>query len=140
MYVYLCVCDPPPTASFHIGAKKPTTGAMRKPHCPFCKGSHSPSLCDAVKEPKQRCDIVRQENSVSIVWGTTRYPPATPSTGVTTVDGSITQACVPMDSNRVITLLNNLAIHLLSILLLLKQQQCLLISNHTLHHITMCAY
>ena len=40
--------DPPPTASFHTGAKKPTTGATRKPPCPFCKGSHSPSLCDAV--------------------------------------------------------------------------------------------
>ena len=53
--------DPPPTVSFHMGAKKPTTGATRKPPCPFCKGSHSPSLCDAVKETKQRCDIVCQE-------------------------------------------------------------------------------
>ena len=64
--------DLPPTATFHIGVRKPTTGATRKPHCPYCKGPHSPSLCDAVKEPKQRCDIVRQENSVLIVWGTTR--------------------------------------------------------------------
>lgn len=43
--------DLPPTATFHMSAKKPTTGVNRKPHCPYCKASHYPSLCDAVKEP-----------------------------------------------------------------------------------------
>lgn len=35
----------------------PTKG---KPHCPFCAGSHIPSLCESVKDPKQCCDIVHQ--------------------------------------------------------------------------------
>ena len=54
--------DPPlPTVAFHTGTKKPTTGAKNKPQCPFCKGSHSPSLCDVVQDPKQCYDIVRKE-------------------------------------------------------------------------------
>lgn len=79
-----------------------------------------------------------KKNSVSIVWGTTKYPPATPSIGVATVNGSTTQAYVPMDSNRTVVHLKNL--HLLSMLLLLKQQQCLWISSHPLYHIIMYAY
>ena len=29
--------------------------------CPFCKGPHSASLCETIKDPKQRSDIVHQE-------------------------------------------------------------------------------
>ena len=55
--------DPPlPTAAFHTGAKKPTTGAKGKPQCLFCKGSHSPPLCDVVKDSKRSSDIVRKES------------------------------------------------------------------------------
>ena len=43
----------PPTAAFYTGTKKGK-------RCPFCTGSHIPSLCESVKDPKQRCDIVRQ--------------------------------------------------------------------------------
>ena len=43
----------PPTAAFFTGTKKGK-------RCPFCTGSHIPSLCESVKDPKQRCDIVRQ--------------------------------------------------------------------------------
>ena len=52
-----------PTASFHAGAKKSTTVTSTtkgKPPCPFCPGPHIPSLCDSVKDPKRRCEIVCQ--------------------------------------------------------------------------------
>ena len=49
-----------PTASFHTGAtNRHITGTTGKPKCPFCKGSHSPSTCDIIKDPKQSTDIVR---------------------------------------------------------------------------------
>ena len=52
----------PPTASFHTGtANRPIAGTRSKPQCPFCKGPHFPSVCDVIKDPKQRTDIVRQE-------------------------------------------------------------------------------
>ena len=50
----------PPTASFYTSTKKSTTSAKGKPRCPFCADSHIPSLCESFKDPKQRCDIVRQ--------------------------------------------------------------------------------
>ena len=50
----------PPTASFYTSTKKSTTSAKGKPRCPFCAGSHIPSLCESFKDPKQHCDIVHQ--------------------------------------------------------------------------------
>ena len=40
---------------------RPIAGTRSKPQCPFCKGPHFPSVCDVIKDPKQRTDIVRQE-------------------------------------------------------------------------------
>ena len=52
----------PPTASFHTGAvNKPVVGARSKRQCPFCKGPHFPTVCDIIKDPRQRSDFVRQE-------------------------------------------------------------------------------
>ena len=50
----------PPTASFHSGVSKPAHG-KGKIQCPFCKGSHSASLCEQITDPRQRTNIVRQE-------------------------------------------------------------------------------
>ena len=49
-----------PTASVVAASKKSTPPVKSKPRCPFCAGPHAPSLCDSVKDPKQRCEIVRQ--------------------------------------------------------------------------------
>ena len=52
----------PPTASFHNGtANRPMAGTRGKPKCPFRKGSHFPSLCDIIKDPKQHTDIICQQ-------------------------------------------------------------------------------
>ena len=48
----------PLTAAFVTGASKLIN--KLKTQCPFCKGSHSPSLCTTVTDPKQRTDIIRQ--------------------------------------------------------------------------------
>ena len=50
----------PPTASFLTATKKSSMTVKTKPRCPFCAGPHNPSMCESVKDPKQRCDIVRQ--------------------------------------------------------------------------------
>ena len=56
------ILELPPTASFHTGTtNRHITGTRGKPKCPFCKGSHSPSTCDIIKDPKQCTDIVRQQ-------------------------------------------------------------------------------
>ena len=81
----------PPTASFHTGAtNRHVAGTRGKPKCPFCKGSHSPSTCDIIKDPKQRTDMSVNRNSVLTVWVIIRWPPAIPSTDVTSVSGSTT--------------------------------------------------
>ena len=49
-----------PTASFHSSVSKPTH-SKGKIQCPFCQGSHSASLCETIKDPRQRSSIVRQE-------------------------------------------------------------------------------
>ena len=50
-------------ALFLTGAvKKPVVGTRSKPQCPFCKGPHFLTTCDAVKVPWQRLDLVRQKN------------------------------------------------------------------------------
>ena len=49
-----------PTPSFVTASKKSTTTTTSKPWCPFCAGSHAPSLCDSFKDPKQRYELVRQ--------------------------------------------------------------------------------
>ena len=55
-------CTLPPTALFHAAATNKSIGGARgKPQCPFCKGPHSPSVCDVIKDPKQRSAVVRQE-------------------------------------------------------------------------------
>jgi len=51
-----------PTAAFHTGTSRSLVARPRgKPQYAFCKGSRSPSLCDVVKDPKQRSNIVCQE-------------------------------------------------------------------------------
>ncbi|XP_065900135.1 uncharacterized protein [Dysidea avara] len=50
----------PPTASFLTSAKKSITAGKSKPRCPFCAGCHFPSMCESVQDPRQRCEIVRQ--------------------------------------------------------------------------------
>ena len=40
----------PPTAAFVTGTSKPVVNL--KPQCLFCKGTHSPSLCNTVTDPK----------------------------------------------------------------------------------------
>ena len=50
----------PPTASFLTATKKSSMTVKTKLRCPFCAGPHNPSMCESVKDPKQRCDIVRQ--------------------------------------------------------------------------------
>ena len=47
----------PPMVSFHTTSRKPVKS---KPRCPFCAGPHNPSLCETVKDAKQRCDLVHQ--------------------------------------------------------------------------------
>ena len=47
-----------PTASFHSSVSKPTH-SKGKIQCPFCQGSHSASLCETIKDPRQRSSIVR---------------------------------------------------------------------------------
>ena len=49
-----------PTASFHSSVSKPTQSKGKK-QCPFCQGSHSASLCETIKDPRQHSSIVRQE-------------------------------------------------------------------------------
>ena len=50
----------PPTASFHSSVSKPTH-TKSKIQCPFCKGSHTASMCDQVTDPRKRISIVCQE-------------------------------------------------------------------------------
>ncbi|XP_065893429.1 uncharacterized protein [Dysidea avara] len=50
-----------PTASFFSSTSKPTHQAKGRTQCPFCKGPHSTSLCETIKDPKQRSDVVRKE-------------------------------------------------------------------------------
>lgn len=59
-----------PTASFHSSISESTHSHPRvsktarskgKLHCPFCQGPHSASLCEKIKDPRQRTAIVRQE-------------------------------------------------------------------------------
>ena len=50
-----------PTASFFSSTSKPPHQPRGKTQCPFCKGPHSALLCESIKDPKQRSDIVRQE-------------------------------------------------------------------------------
>ena len=40
---------------------KPTHQPKGRMQCPFCKGPHSASLCETIKDPKQRSDVVHQE-------------------------------------------------------------------------------
>ena len=52
----------PPTASVYTStSNRPVSATRGKQQCPFCKNSHSPSVCDVVKDQKKRIDIVRQE-------------------------------------------------------------------------------
>jgi len=57
-----CRTSAQPTASFFSSTSKPPPPQPRgKAQCPFCKGPYSALLCESIKDPKQRSDIVRQE-------------------------------------------------------------------------------
>ena len=59
---------PTPTASFHTGSNRrptrnpsnPTEGHKRLT-CVYCKGSHAPISCNAVKEHQKRLDIIKRD-------------------------------------------------------------------------------
>ena len=50
-----------PTASFFSSTSRPVQQNKGRTQCPFCKGPHSDSQCESVKDPKHRSDIIRQE-------------------------------------------------------------------------------
>ena len=56
-----------PIASFYAGTRRvpsqtATGDVSKKKICTFCKGPHSPLICDFITEPSKRLEIVRQQN------------------------------------------------------------------------------
>ena len=54
------------TASFYAGIKgsriNPPSNGKKKPLCVYCKGDHSPSVCDVVNDVQKRLEIVKRGN------------------------------------------------------------------------------
>ena len=54
------------TVSFYAGIKgpriNPPSNGKKKPLCGYCKGDHSPSVCDVVNDVQKRLEIVKRGN------------------------------------------------------------------------------
>ena len=55
-----------PTASFYAGIRGSrfnlSSNGKKKPLCVYCKGDHSPSMCEVVSDVQRRLDIVKKGN------------------------------------------------------------------------------
>ena len=89
----------PPTAAFYSGVTKPK-GRIQ---CPFCKGAHSASVYQQIKDPWQHINIIRQFQllgSLTVIQ----------STGVTAVEEKTTPVCVPMNLYRLTPVLQHILV------------------------------
>ena len=55
-----------PTALFYAGIRgsrfNPSSNGKKKPLCVYCKGDHSPSMCEVVSDVQRQLDIVKKGN------------------------------------------------------------------------------
>ena len=57
--------NPPATASFHTAVKavhNTAPSGKKKLICVYCKGEHSPTLCNVVTDSQKRLEIIKREN------------------------------------------------------------------------------